>query len=214
MKKLTLLLLAALSGLTASAQTEKGKQWIGGSFFLNHNKSENSSPMNTPPSEGTTKQNAFSIGPSYTYFLADKLGLTTNVGYTHSHLDQIGTNETSESNNNGYFASLSLNKYFLFEDKIGIRTGPFARYNHQKIKTTSTYEYRTDNVNLKGYSAGIGLEFVYFPVKRLGLVASLGNLAYERLEIDYTNNSSKQTDFGLNFLNNATSFSFYYVFGK
>lgn len=211
MKKLTLLLLAALSGLTASAQTEKGSQMIGGSFSLNHTKSE---PVNTAAAEASNKQNAFSIGPSYTYFLANNLGLTASLGYSHSHSDQYAGNASSETTNNGVFASLALNKYFLFEDKIGVRTGPFASYNTQKARVSSTYDYNGGDFDFKGYSAGLNLEFVYFPVKRIGLVASLGSLAYSRTEFERSTGDSKQTDLSLNFLNNAPSFSFYYVFGK
>ncbi|MGN7203655.1 outer membrane beta-barrel protein [Pedobacter sp. SAFR-022] len=211
MKKLTLLLLAALSGLTASAQTEKGTHMLGGSFSLNHNKSE---PANTPSAEATNKQNAFSIGPSYTYFLANKLGLTANLGYSRSHSDQYATSGSTETTNTGLFASLSLNKYFLFEDKIGVRTGPFTSYNTQKAKATSTYDYNGGDFDFKGYSAGLNLEFVYFPVKRIGLVASLGSLAYSRTEFKRSTGATKQTDLSLGFLNNTTSFSFYYVLGK
>lgn len=222
MKKLTLLLLAALSGLTASPQTEKGKHWIGGSFALSHNKVEETSTAESPIFGATRKQNSYQVGPSYSYFVADKLSVSANVGYTHSHLDQTYynnptlqiNNSTSETTSNGYFASVAMNKFFLYENKVGIKTGPYAQYNltESKIRQSDT----GDNVALesKGFAAGIGVDFVYFPVKKIGLVASLGTLAYSQTKFEGANNTNKQTDLGLSFFSNAQTFSIVYIFGK
>ena len=222
MKKLTLLLLAALCSLTASAQTEKGRQWIGGSFSLSHNKAEESSSPEFSVIGAMRKQNSYQIGPSYTYFVADKLSILANVGYTHSHLDQTYynnptlqiNNSTSESKTNGYFASLGINKFFLYEDKVGIKTGPYAQYN--LTKSTISQSDSSNNLEFEstGFTAGIGLDFVYFPVKKIGLVASLGSLAFSHIKSEGATNTNKQTDFGLNFFSSAQTFSIVYIFGK
>ncbi len=215
MKKLTLLLLAALSGLTATAQTEKGSHLLGGSFAVSHNKGENTYSFNTNQQiDENRKQNSFSLGPSYSYFVADKLGLNVNLGYNHSHLDDYGMNRDLETTSNGYFGSIALNKYFLYENKVGIRTGPYATYGASKSKTTSPNDEYNDHGESKDFNTGISLEFVYFPVKKIGLVAHLGGLSYAHNSYESSTNSSKHSQVGLNFLNSSTSFSFYYVLGN
>ena len=223
MKKLTLLLLAALSGLSASAQTEKGKQWIGGSFFANHNKIEESL-NNTAVGimQSNRKQNSFQLGPSYTYFVADKLSVSATVAYTHAHNDQTNVyrensqinNETSETTSNGYNVNISLDKYFLYDNKVGIRTGPYAQYSTSKSKAGGSPNYASSNYDAKGFGAGFSLNFVYFPTKRIALSAYLGQLSYSKFKYENVNTTNEQTDFGLSFLNNATSFTFAYIFGK
>ena len=223
MKKLTLLLLAALSGLTASAQTEKGKQWIGGSVSASHNKVEEAvNNTGFGSMEGTRRQNSFQVGPSYTYFVAEKLSLSATVAYTHGHSDQSYINNsnpqlnnaTVETTSNGYNAYLHLDKYFLYDNKIGIRTGPYAQYYISNSKSGGNPDYSTVNYDAKAFGAGLSLDFVYFPAKRIALIASLGNLSYSKSKYESESTTNEQTDFGLNFLNNAPSFTFAYVFGK
>jgi hypothetical protein len=222
MKKLTFLLLTALTGLTASAQTEKGSQWIGGSFALSHYKVEETSSPEFSVTGAYRKQNSYQVGPSYSYFVADKLSISGNVGYSHSHADQTYYNnptlQVNDSNTeiitNGYFASLGLNKYFLYENKVGVRTGPSAQYSRSKSKITSDNDPENSDAESTAFNVGIYLDFVYFPVKKVGLVASLGSLAYSKSKYEGLNNTNKQTDVGLNFFNSSKTFSIFYIFGK
>ena len=223
MKKLTLLLLAALSGLSASAQTEKGKQWIGGSFAAGHNKIQESlNYTEVGLMQATRKQNSFQLGPSYTYFVADKLSLSAEVAYTHAHSDQTYDNSTNpqmnngtaETTTNGYNASIHLDKYYLYDNKVGIRTGPYAQYYTAKAKTGGMSDFAAMPYDSKGFGAGLSLDFVYFPTKKIALIATLGGLGYSKTKYESENSTNEQTDFGLTFLNNAPSFTFAYIFGK
>ena len=223
MKKLTLLLLAALSGLTASAQTEKGRQWIGGSMAVSHYKTDET--LNYTEfglMQASRKQNSFQLGPSYTYFVADKLSLNASVLYTHAHSDQTYVNnpntqlnnQKAETTSNGYNAYINLDKYFLYDNKVGIRTGPYAQYYTSKSKTNGNPDIAVVDSDIKGLSAGFSLDFVYFPVKKIALLASLGRLSYSKTKYESENTTNEQTDFGLTFLINAPSFTFAYILGK
>jgi hypothetical protein len=212
-KILSFLIVAVLSASSLSAQTQKGSHLLGGTFSVNHSTTETNYDMNNPSLNENNRANSFSIGPSYSYFVADNLGLGVDVGYSHSHNDSHNSIRSGESNYNGYSGSISLKKYFLFEKKIGVRTGPFASYDNAKAKSTNTDEfYRGDQLS-KIFIAGVALDFVYFPVKKIGLVASLGSLSYMKSKVQDRNYSSKQSNIGLSVLN-SPSFSVYYAFGK
>ncbi len=222
MKKLTFLLLAAFSGMTASAQTEKGSHWIGGFFSANHTKNEQAQKNGSQDFSYYSKQNQLQIGPSYSYFVADKLSLTASAGYINSHADQTYYNapgtplfdQTTESSSNGYFAGLRLDKYFLYDNKIGVRTGPMAFYQRMNSNSVIQGEPEQADAITKSFSAGLTLDFVYFPVRKIGLIASIGSLAYSEVKFEGLNNTNKSSEIGLNFLGSSTSFSFVYVFGK
>jgi hypothetical protein len=212
-KILSFLVVALFSGFTLSAQTQKGSHLLGGSFSVNHSTVETHAGPDSPTSSDNNKSNSFSVGPSYSYFVADNLGLGVDVGYSHSHNDSHNSIRSGETNYNGYSGSISLKKYFLFEKKIGVRTGPFASYDNAKAKSTNTDEfYRGDQLS-KIFIAGVALDFVYFPVKKIGLVASLGSLSYLKSKVQDRYYSSKQSNIGLSVLN-SPSFSVYYAFGK
>ncbi len=222
MKKLTFLLLAALSGLTASAQTEKGKHWIGGSFSIEHSKTDYTASPDHLNIGNNHKQNSFHIGPSYSYFVADKLSLNATAGYSHSHRDQSSINNPilqplnhhTETITNGYFASVGFDKFFLYENKVGIKTGPSVYYYSSKSKTSSSDDNAGNFSNDKTLLAGISLDFVYFPVRKLGLIASLGRLDYMQHKSKSLYNTTKTSNVGLSFLDNNQRFSFVYVLGK
>lgn len=216
MKKLTFLLLAALSGLAASAQTEKGSHLIGGSFSANHSnlKQLNVNPVTNQDLSTNQKKNTFSIGPSYSYFIADNLGLGVSLGYSNSHEDVYNSNQNSEVTFNAYTGSVSLDKYFLYDKKIGIRVGPYALYRFGKQQN-----YYADPINYnnegtqKSISAGLTMAFVYFPVKKIALVAGIGSLSYDRLKYEDLSAKSTTNNFTFDLLSSA-SFSIYYSFGR
>jgi hypothetical protein len=54
---------------------------------------------------------------------------------------------------------------------------------------------------------------VYFPVKKIGLVATMGSLGYAENKSVEQYNTNKQSSIALSFFNSA-SFSVYYAFGK
>lgn len=76
MKK-TLLLIAVLflTSLISYAQTEKGSQTFGLNLGFNYNKTSGAyiNPYDNSSSDAGVKTTAFNIGPSYSYFVSDKL---------------------------------------------------------------------------------------------------------------------------------------------
>jgi hypothetical protein len=212
-KNLTFLLLALLSSFTLHAQTQKGGQLLGGTFSAEHNTSDTKYIDQVNQVNNNGKTNAFTIGPSYNYFVADNLGLAVNLGYSRAHNNDYSSTRNNDNITNGYFGSISLMKYFLYEKIIGVRTGPLAYYSNSKSVGTNTDPLYNSQVHAKGYGAGIQLDFVYFPVKRIGLIASIGGFNYSQYKIDTDYSNVKQSSLGISFLN-LPSFSAYYAFGK
>jgi hypothetical protein len=136
------------------------------------------------------------------------------VGYAYSSYKyENGVSSSQGQTNKNFFSSINLRKYFLYDNKIGIRTGPYfsyARYNQSYTYSTSS-QYNS-NIDGNVYTGGIGLDFVYYPIKKLGLAATMGNLSYlyqnTNGRTDGTNNS-----FNLSFANSLL-LSVNYVFGK
>jgi hypothetical protein len=215
-KNLTILLLALLSGFALHAQTQKGSQLLGGSLAVSHTSSTGTyfNPQTNLLEATGGKVNAFTVGPSYAYFIADNLSLGGSLGYNHANTDSFTADRTDELNSSGYFASISLMKYYLFEKTIGVRTGPYAQYNKSTGKFTSSDAFYNNNKQeYKNFAAGISLDFVYFPVKKIGLVASIGGLSYAENKVEEQYNTNKQSSIAFSIFN-SPSFSIYYAFGK
>jgi Leu/Phe-tRNA-protein transferase len=74
MKKFLILFLLAIGGtFSVEAQTQKGDQLLGGSLGVSTGSSTTDFVNNQYLSNNTSKTNNFSIGPSYSYFVANNL---------------------------------------------------------------------------------------------------------------------------------------------
>ncbi|WP_295675997.1 hypothetical protein [uncultured Mucilaginibacter sp.] len=214
-----LLILIAVFLLTiqfSNAQTEKGNQTLGFNFGFNTGKATEI-PGPQSASLGSTfveKNNYFSLGPNYSYFIANNLDLSVA-------LDFMSNKETNSDNNFGYplkytnyqfDAMLYARKYFLYKNKFGIRTGPYIGYG----KSTTKYTYTpSDNNNNNSHNiyAGFKLDMVYYASKKLGFSATLANLQYQR----YTSKSGYlgQDGNGISLYTgtSALQVSMFYTFG-
>ena len=204
------------------AQTEKGNQTLGLNVGVQYNQVSDNSFDNTNfvNSSSYTKTTNLILGPLYSYFIADKLDLggtftlqsfTTNTSY----LNVSGTNK---NHNNSYDAMIYLRKYFLYANKIGIRTGPEISY----IWANQGYSYLPGsgggNYGSSGHAYRVGgrLEAVYFPSKHLGVSALLANFDFQHGNNKSVNNSNieKTTSNSLDFsLVSGLNLSLFYVFG-
>ena len=136
-KKTSFIILALLGAFTVNAQTQKGNQLLGGSIFFSTSKNTNDYFVNPDYQYNVSNERkftGFSIGPSYSYFVANNLDLGVNAGYntskiTYTYPSGNINNQPGEAKTNGYSASVYLRKYYLYNNKIGIRTGPFAQYS-------------------------------------------------------------------------------------
>ncbi|RWY57525.1 hypothetical protein [Mucilaginibacter gilvus] len=84
-KKFYLLLTLSVISLAGRAQTQKGNQLLGGSLSLSTASGTNTEYSSVPgsaPDVFNDKTHSFSIGPSYSYFLANNLDLGASLEYS------------------------------------------------------------------------------------------------------------------------------------
>ncbi|MES2061704.1 MAG: autotransporter outer membrane beta-barrel domain-containing protein [Bacteroidota bacterium] len=214
-KKLLLAFVSIIAIQSAKAQTEKGSQMLGVSFGVSTSSSD-SKYLDYSTNAMTNvhgKATSYSIAPTYSYFVADKLDLGLSIGYGQSKQDYSSIYNPSNTESNGFNAGIYLRKYFLYENKIGIRTGPMFNYQHGKSIQEYASNPQSNSENISNtYSGGLGLDFVYFPIKRLGLTAALGGLTYAHQDVKGTTPSSTNS-FDANFINRFV-FSINYAFGN
>jgi hypothetical protein len=205
-KKLLLAFVSIIALQTAKAQTEKGSQMLGASFGISTSKSNyvNFDPStNTYINNNNAKITSYSFSPNYSYFIADKLDIGVAVGYSRLKQENDSYNVFPQSQTgNIFYSGVFLRKYFLYENKIGIRTGPNLSYQRSEQKLVFDANSTSEN-HSTSFGGGVGLDFVYFPVKRLGLTALLGNINYNHQKTSGTTPGSAN-DFNLNFANSLT----------
>lgn len=209
MKKISIFILLLTLTVAANAQTGKGSQSLGLYVIYDHINSE-SNNADYPQADTKTKFRSFAIGPNYSYFIANNLDLSLGVQYNYGKNESAGTNSNLHNTIQGYGGVIALRKYFLYNNKIGIRTGPFASYQFLKIDANSIY---LNNTRLTDYSGGINADFVYYPAKNFAVTALLGGLAYTHNKTTGGINHTKADAVRLNFANNV-SLTVSYVFGK
>jgi hypothetical protein len=214
-KKLLLAFVSIISINTVKAQTEKGSQMLGISFGVNTSSSD-TKYLDYSTNAMTNvhgKQTNYSIAPTYSYFVADNLDLGLSVGYGQSKQDYDAVYNPSNIKSNGFNAGIYLRKYFLYENKLGIRTGPMFNYQHGKYTQEYASNQQSNSESITNtYSGGLGLDFVYFPVKRLGLTAALGGITYAHQDTKGTTPATSNS-FDASFANRFV-FSINYVFGN
>jgi hypothetical protein len=218
MKKVLLLIPAFLLAFQISkAQTEKGSQTLGVNVGFNYQKSKNLSinPYDNSSFNSTIKTTGFSIGPNYSYFIADKLDIGANLNYAGYSLDDNSPNYPTNRDSHEYSAQIFLRKYFMYGNKLGIRTGPYfgyGRYNTKYTYSGADVIYNNSE-KINGYSAGINLGLVYYPSKSLGVSANLANLSYNHTKSDNDKQGNGSSDnFNANFISNNLALSVFYVF--
>lgn len=215
-KKLLLVLLSIITIQTAKAQTEKGSQNLGLTFGVSTTNTNARAFNNATNSLGDNmkiKLTTYSIVPEYNYFIANKLDIGVGLGYSYnrskSYSGEIANNDQIYKS---FFSTISLRKYFLFDNKIGIRTGPYLSYGKSKQSYEDSNNQYISSVNSDIYGGGLGLDFVYYPAKNIGLAAGLGKLTYFHQK-DTGSSVGTSNTFNLSFVDNL-SLSVYYVFGK
>jgi hypothetical protein len=221
MKKAFFLFAALLlASVVSHAQTEKGNQTLGFNFqySYNNNGGINISPFDNSVTNTSNKYTVFSVGPLYSYFIADKLdlGATLSLGQTTYNYSNV-TDEIEKQVDRNFDAMIYLRKYFMFHDNFGLRTGPFVEYTKSEntITYSSTASGNDSDSKTNQYSAGLRLDMVYYPSKHLGLAATIANLNYSHNKTDNgTLGNTTGDGVNLDLINNGLSLSVFYVFGK
>ncbi|RCH54337.1 hypothetical protein DJ568_13690 [Mucilaginibacter hurinus] len=184
----------------ANAQTEKGKQNIG--LGLRYSHSKNTTEFNNYSSN----QNSASL--QYSYFIADKVDLGAEVAYYYIKSGNNSSSQRFSSTANGFGSRIQLRKYFLFENKIGVRTGPYLDYlslNNDDNDVVSLSSRKSAR-----YSTGISADLVYYPTEKIGIAAGIGALQYSYAKTtgDYPSSGNSLSLA----LTNGINLYFYYVF--
>jgi hypothetical protein len=214
MKKILVLIPAFLLVFQISkAQTEKGSQTLGIDVQFTHQKSTQSIIVPAAnPYNSDFKATNFSIGPNYSYFIADKLDIGVNLNYSYISQDNQDPSYSSSQNSHQYGANLFLRKYFMFSDKLGLRAGPYlgyTRYDFKSVNAGNVTKNKSDN-----YFAGANMALVYYPVKKLGVSATLASLSYQHSKLkDDTGQIGSGNNVFFNLVNDGLSLSVFYVFG-
>lgn len=219
----TLLLCAVI--FKASAQTEKGNQNLGLSFGVNTNtETDTYTNPGTNSIVSTTKFTNYSVSPTYSIFVANKLDLGLSVGVTGSTLNYSYSPTAYTPTKTTYLAysgSLFLRKYLMFGDKIGMRAGPYFIYQRSTqtndYPAGSTFNSAADN-KISAYTEGINADLVFYPTKKIGLAVNLLNINYTHNAANTAQNTGEDNvntnSFNANFINNSLTLSVFLVLGN
>jgi len=220
-KKHILLLAAVFGTLALKAQTNKGDQYLGGSSsFLAVNQTTDYSQSPYYPISYTqkTQSHLLRVGPVYGFFIANNLDVGINLGYAHEKTDYTySANSYSNTQylGNIYYGGLYVRKYFLYDNKIGFRTGLYGEYEQIKSVSKSadanSAPDQFENYHLQ--NAGLTFDIVYFPFRRFGLTTTIGGLGYTHIDDQQNYIHDKQNNFGW-YLTSSLNVSFFYCFGK
>lgn len=161
MKKVLLVAIMAVAGLTASAQTEKGKVLVGGSIGFGTEKSDVS---------GAEESTSFNITPKAGYFVSDNIVIGLGLGYEYEKsATDVKADYVSVAPFGRYYKSLSDQFKFFGELSVPLEFGSFKAGD---VKT--------------GESTSIGVAlapgFAFFPTKKIGIELAFSGLSYENYQ--------------------------------
>ncbi len=220
MKKLSMLIVLLLLFVKAAhSQTQKGDQSLGLSLAFYSNSGNYNYQNQTPISYGETNSTSFVTNPTYSYFIADKLDIGASVGFgtqTSTQNDQ-SVDELTKNITKSYNSSIYLRKYFLVNNKIGIRTGPYLLYQYTNSNVTyvpASSNFANYDVTTRNLQAGINADFVYYPSKKVGLAVNLGSLSYNHQQYGTPPQNNTDSGVSLQFLTSNLMLSAFYVFGN
>jgi hypothetical protein len=220
-KSFLLIAVLFLTTLISQAQTEKGSQTLGLNLGFSYSKGNTIITDQSSGGfyKGTNETTNFNIGPAYSYFIAGKTDIGGYFSYSLSNTTYpYYPNGLSKTSAHGYAGGVFLRRYFMFGNKIGVRTGPYLDYNRVESSTIYQPTISGNNINSNLSETGdIGmlLDFVYYPVKNLGATAHLANLAFSHYTThDNYNDSSSGNGVNFNLITSALSLSVVYAFAR
>ncbi len=205
---LSILFITCIS--VASAQTQKGEFYLGGSVSYDYNSYGSSNTYNYADGYTiytTSKISAMSFRPEIGFFISDKWSIGVQAVYSRT-----GGTETSN-----YYSYTSTTKNYVSSDKyhndivgIGVHAryycmitdkfGFFPELGISTLNNTTYFKYGT-------FSVGSTPNFVFFPTPKLGVNLGFGGVSYN---LDY---QTKNSTFHLG-LNDNISFGLNYFWGR
>jgi hypothetical protein len=222
MKKSVILFAVFLFACTASqAQTSKGDQTLGVDFGFSYSKNNQTllDPNTLTDLDVINgKTTSFNLSPTYSYFIANNVDIGASLNYQSSvtNNNNSDVNYIAKEAYKNYGASIFLRKYFMYQNKIGLRVGAYLDYSKQTnhddfapVNSTSDNDGYDNN-----YSGGLNLDLVYYPSKCLGFSATLANLSYQHSKANSGDQGNQDVDsFNFGYINNGLTLSVFYVFG-
>ena len=178
--------MVALSAVTFTvhAQTEKGNKILGGSLsFLT---------VNTKLTNANTKQNEFSIGPKFGYFIGRNVAVGLDASYSlskssSSYIATTAANGNYDENlvtQSAKNQNTNLGAFVRYYVDITERFKFFGQFNANvgfgKIEQTNAIP--TDNTN---YNASISPSIAFFPTQKLAIELGFGLISYQYNKIKY-----------------------------
>ncbi|AMR33333.1 hypothetical protein A0256_18860 [Mucilaginibacter sp. PAMC 26640] len=219
MKKFVILGAILAIAQFAQAQTEKGSQNVGVNLQFSRSTLSGKSiyPFDNTVTNIDQKYTALAIGPNYSYFVADGLDLGAALNYSYYKADNGDGYYPTKTVDNSFGGSIFLRKYIMYQNRVGIRTGPYLGYSHSSVKSTSTGANSINDSDRKSntYYGGVNLELLLYPVKQLGVSLMLANLNYSHYNTDSGKQGKTNGDsVNANLVNNGLGLSVFYVLGK
>ncbi len=202
----------------ANAQTQAGNQNIGLNFSFSTSSSNDEAidPTSQIETPYGNKNNAFSLGPAYSYFIKNNVDLGASFSYStdNQNYNAQPLGYPSTNNNSNFSAMVYLRRYFLFNDKFGFRFGPYLEYGRQKTSeifppADNTYNYTSATNSMY---AGLNLGLVYYPAKHLGLATALADVNYQHYSASGSQSADNGGSFNLSLFTSGLELSVFYIF--
>lgn len=192
-----------------------------GNFVLRLGAGYNSSKFAQDFSDFSTTNNTLSFNPTITYMVVDNLEIGVNVAVDNRNIETVSllspltkTVETGTDLGFGLFAQkyFPLNNWFAFYTAadLGIITGS---YNTDNIVGSNTNSAKG---NRNGVQGGLNFGFGFTPYNAFALWSNIAGIGVSNIkdDPDGANNSSSQTDIGLNVARRPIEIGVAWYFGR
>lgn len=156
------------------AQLTKGDKFVGGYFTFSDSKTPDKTYI------VNSHSNSLQISPLVGFVLNEKLAVGGLLGYSTSASSSSDPNGTDYSTNSWLLsAGAFVQRYFPLSDKVVVAMRGAAQFS--RGKSTSFFNGAgTSSDSDNSYSLGISVSpvFIFFPSKRWGFEAGVGQLSY------------------------------------
>ncbi len=181
MKK-TLLAAVLLFTAIANAQEKneklvikKGTWNIAGNLSLDFSNNERRNYSEYPYNTFNESKNfAYNLLPSTSYFISDNLSVGLGVGFGHAFSELSAPNDTRTSNS--YSIAPFVKKYFAIGKKVSLSLKGEASY--ARINTRNNDFDTVNDIYTNSYFIGIKPGITFFVSKNLALETTFGSLGY------------------------------------
>lgn len=217
MKKILIIASILITANFAKAQTEKGTQTLGINLQYQHSNSTttNIDPVSNSIFVQDQKSTTFNAGPIYSYFISNNFDLGGSLLYSANRNTYGEAAGEQKQTNNSFGGTIFLRKYFMYQNKVGLRAGPYAAYSHSNSRSNNVPGYTAYDIKTTGdsYGAGINAELLYYPTNHLGVALTLANVNYNHFKSDSGDRGRSSGDsVNATFINSGLGLSVFYTF--